>query len=363
MTLRRIITSLMALAAFAVVVQPSALQGQTVHRCDGLVATIVGTNGADVIMGTDGKDVIVGLGGNDRIIGGRGHDVICGGTGKDRISGGAGKDRVFGGGGNDRVAGGSAADYVSGGPGNDRVGGNGGDDTVVGDAGRDRVSGDTGTDDCIIDTRDGQRISCEGGNFKSFAGTGDAVINPSLPNAFVVLRHCFSFINRCDPHFVADITIDGALTFDALGVQAFNADGDLIVDYGDAADTYSGEFLFAERPATIEIDSGGGSWSVTFVQRSGVPIAGRTMSGSGNTVRFVSDPVDGLGSMTAEWTGFGNFAVVGLSASEGRDLLVNEVRFSDVDTPPFSVDTVPEPGVELVQVISDEGDWTISLSD
>lgn len=363
MTLRRIITSLMALAAVAVVVHPTALQGQTVHRCDGRVATIVGTNGPDVIMGTDGMDVIVGLGGDDRIIGGRGHDVICGGTGKDRIAGGAGRDRVFGGGGNDRVAGGSAADFVSGGPGNDRVGGNGGDDIVAGDSGRDRVSGDTGTDECIIDTRDGRRIACEGGNWKAFSGTGDAVISPSLPNAFVVLRHCFAFINRCEPHFVADITIDGALAFDALGFEAFNGDGDHIVDFFDVGDTYSGEFLFSERPASIEIDSGGGSWSITFVQRSGVPIQGRSVSGSGNSVHFVSDPVAGLGSMTADWTGFGNFAVVGLSATNGRQLIVNEVRFADVDTPPFSVEKVPEPGVELVQVISDEGDWTISLSD
>jgi len=362
--LRRTITSLTAVAVLAVVVIPAATaQGQAVQRCDGQIATIVGTNASETIMGTDGKDVIVGLGGNDRIIGGRGHDVICGGKGKDRIAGGAGKDRVFGGSGNDRVAGGSASDYVSGGPGNDRVNGNGGDDVVVGDGGRDRVAGNDGTDECRIDTQDGRRIDCEGGNWKTLSGVGDAVVNPALTNAFVVLRHCFAFINRCDPYYVADIALDGALEFDALGIQAFNSDGELIVDYGDAADTYGGQFVFSERPASIEVDSGGGSWTMTFVERSGVPVRGRVASGSGNSVYFVDDPIDGLGSASATWDGFGNFAVVGLSATDGRDLLVNEIRFGDVDTPPFTLETVPEPGVELVQVISDEGGWTISLAD
>jgi len=86
-------------------------------------------------------------------------------------------------------------------------------------------------------------------------------------------------------------------------------------------------------------------------------------SGSGNSVSFADDPSDGLGSGWARWDGFGNFAAVGLSATDGRDLLVNEIRFGDVDTPPFTLETVPEPGVELVQVISDEGGWTISLAD
>lgn len=351
----------MAVLAILAVPATTAL-GQTSHRCDGKVATIVGTSGPDVLVGTDDKDVIVGLGGDDRIIGGRGNDTICGGTGRDRIAGGAGKDTIFGGSGNDRLAGGSAADTVAGGPGNDRVGGNGGDDIVVGDAGRDRVAGDVGVDECLIDTSDGARVGCESGNFKSLSGTGDMVVSPALSNAFVVVRHCFPFIDRCDPYFVADVTLDGALSFDALGIQAFNADGDLIASYGDAGDVFGGEFVFAEKPAAIEVDSGGGSWEITFVQRSGVVVGGRTRSGSGNAVYLVDDPIDGLGTATASWTGFGNFAVIGHSGAEGRELLVNEVRFSDVDSPPFGVETVPRPGMELVQVLSDDGDWTIELA-
>jgi Ca2+-binding RTX toxin-like protein len=65
-------------------------------RCDGRVATLVGTAGDDTLRGTAGADVIVGLGGNDRIVGLGGDDVLCGGDGRDRIEGGPGDDRVLG---------------------------------------------------------------------------------------------------------------------------------------------------------------------------------------------------------------------------------------------------------------------------
>lgn len=42
-------------------------------------ATIVGTNGSDVLRGTPGRDVIAGPDGNDVILGLGGDDVICGG--------------------------------------------------------------------------------------------------------------------------------------------------------------------------------------------------------------------------------------------------------------------------------------------
>jgi Ca2+-binding RTX toxin-like protein len=53
------------------------------------VATIVGTNGSDVLRGTSGPDVIAGLDGNDVIAGLGGDDIICGGRGNDKIDGGA----------------------------------------------------------------------------------------------------------------------------------------------------------------------------------------------------------------------------------------------------------------------------------
>ena len=59
-------------------------------------ATIVGTEGDDVLRGTPGQDVIAGLGGNDRIYGLGGDDLICGGLGDDRIDGGDGGDFLLG---------------------------------------------------------------------------------------------------------------------------------------------------------------------------------------------------------------------------------------------------------------------------
>ena len=56
--------------------------------CEGLPATIVGTDGNDNLDGTEGYDVIVGFGGDDRIEGFGGHDTICGDEGNDNIDGG-----------------------------------------------------------------------------------------------------------------------------------------------------------------------------------------------------------------------------------------------------------------------------------
>jgi Ca2+-binding RTX toxin-like protein len=65
--------------------------------CDGQVATIVGTDGADVLTGTPGRDVIAALGGNDTLVGLGGDDRLCGGFGRDRLSGGPGADVLLGG--------------------------------------------------------------------------------------------------------------------------------------------------------------------------------------------------------------------------------------------------------------------------
>ena len=51
--------------------------------CDGLTATIVGTNGADNITGTSGQDVISALGGNDTVHSGNAWDRVCGDGGND----------------------------------------------------------------------------------------------------------------------------------------------------------------------------------------------------------------------------------------------------------------------------------------
>jgi len=117
-------------------------------RCDGRRATIVGTDGDDVLQGTDKADVIWGGPGNDKIYGGLGNDIICGGPGDDLIHGGRGNDWIEGGAGTDRVFGDLGDDHVSGGGGNrDEVSGGLGIDTVNGGPGNeDLVRGDYGYD-------------------------------------------------------------------------------------------------------------------------------------------------------------------------------------------------------------------------
>ena len=93
---------------------------ESIYRCGGRRATIVGSDSGEKIKGTTKKDVIDGNGGPDRILGRGAGDRICGGRGKDRIFGGGGRDRLFGEQGNDRLAGGGAADRLKGGKGKDR---------------------------------------------------------------------------------------------------------------------------------------------------------------------------------------------------------------------------------------------------
>lgn len=117
-------------------------------RCHGRRATVVGSEGPDVLRGTPGRDVIWGGGGEDRIEGSLGNDVICGGPGDDTIHGGRGNDLVDGGAGSDSIVGDLGDDKATGGPGDaDEVGGGLGIDTLSGGPGDfDLVHGDYGYD-------------------------------------------------------------------------------------------------------------------------------------------------------------------------------------------------------------------------
>lgn len=76
---------------------------QAAPTCFGRPATIVGTNGSDVIYGTNFPDVIASLGGNDSVHARAGGDFICGGDGSDVIFDGKGSDSIDGGTGVDTV--------------------------------------------------------------------------------------------------------------------------------------------------------------------------------------------------------------------------------------------------------------------
>ncbi|NNC81683.1 MAG: hypothetical protein HKN94_16180 [Acidimicrobiales bacterium] len=114
--------------------------------CNGVLATIVGTNGDDTILGTSGRDVIHALDGNDVIHGADGNDLVCGGHGNDRITGGPGNDLLRGGQGRDVIDGNVGSDDLRGGTGADRLRGNSGNDFIYGQAGNDELTGGGGSD-------------------------------------------------------------------------------------------------------------------------------------------------------------------------------------------------------------------------
>ena len=98
--------------------------------CDGVPATIVGTDEADVLRGTPGDDVIVALNGADEITALGGDDLVCGGRGVDFIDLGFGDDTVWGG--PDGFFRGLEGDQIIPGPGDDVVHGGPAPDEPVG---------------------------------------------------------------------------------------------------------------------------------------------------------------------------------------------------------------------------------------
>jgi len=152
--------------------------------CDGMVPTIVGTEGDDVLTGTGGDDVIAGLGGNDTIVGGGGNDRICGGAGNDTIDGRAGNDRLFGGDGADTLVGGAGNDRLEAGNGADDLTGDAGDDILLGENGEDRIRGGAGNDfthggDDDDDITDGD------GADTIIGGNGDDTLRGGAGNDFI----------------------------------------------------------------------------------------------------------------------------------------------------------------------------------
>ena len=128
--MRRVLLLLAIPAALALPLGAASAK-KPVPTCDGLPATIVGTNGDDILLGTPGPDVIVGLKGDDQLSGGLADDVICGGKGDDTLSGQGEDDRLFGEHGDDVLDGGEGGcctvatntgdDFLSGGQGDDTL--------------------------------------------------------------------------------------------------------------------------------------------------------------------------------------------------------------------------------------------------
>ena len=155
------LTASLATIALASDVDPAAKARKPKVKCDGVVATKVGTPRRDVIRGTAGKDVIAGLGGHDVLIGRGGNDILCGGAGNDRLVGGPGHDKLLGGVGRDRLLGGVGVDKLFGGPHNDVLAGQAGPDVLGGGSGADRLDGGVGVDLCNQGTGQGPMVRCE----------------------------------------------------------------------------------------------------------------------------------------------------------------------------------------------------------
>ena len=105
---RQAVVAVVTLLFFAVIFSSESFA--QVPQCNGLYATIVGTEDRDKIQGTSGDDVIVGLGGSDIIYGKGGNDVICGGKGNDKLFGNSGNDILLGEKDNNKLNGGQGID-------------------------------------------------------------------------------------------------------------------------------------------------------------------------------------------------------------------------------------------------------------
>ncbi len=159
----------------SVLVAPAGAQ-EASGLCNGLIPTIVGTDGNDVIQGTFRDDVILAGAGNDQIRGASGADVICGGAGDDTIYGDSQVDIIFGEAGNDVIYGGSAADEIHGGEGDDQIYGDSQNDLLYGNGGNDVIHGGSDADE--IHGGDGDdEIYGNSQNDTLFGNAGDDDIN------------------------------------------------------------------------------------------------------------------------------------------------------------------------------------------
>ena len=132
-----------ALLASLTLVAVAATTSAAPPSCRGEVATIVGTEGGELIVGTDGADVIVALGGADTVRSLGGADTVCAGDGEDRVHGGTGRDELEGGNGDDTLQGGT------------------GQDLLYGNAGDDVLDGGLHHDACFQGSGTGKRVNCE----------------------------------------------------------------------------------------------------------------------------------------------------------------------------------------------------------
>lgn len=197
-----------------------------VPQCDGVDATIIGTDGPEKLFGTPGADVVWLGAGNDTFAGKDGDDLICGGDGNDVLYTGDGNDTVFGEDGVDRVYEGAGDDHLNGGPDSDtldyslaggtldggphlrldaRIGkttsllgddtftrfdsyvGTFSKDTLIGSAAKERIAANGGTGDVLYGFGGNDRLVANGIGVVVDAGEGDDWVRSLGEQARVLL--------------------------------------------------------------------------------------------------------------------------------------------------------------------------------
>ena len=206
-----------SLVSTALAADPEVAARKPAVKCDGKVATKVGTPGDDTLVGTAGRDIIAGLGGDDVIYGLGGNDVLCGGSGHDRLFGGPGRDKLLGQTGRDRLRGGTARDRIFGGAHADRLFGQGGPDLLLGGPGNDRLVGGTGIDTCDQNSGPGVLLQCE------LPAAPVVVPAPAPAPAPKTLAIAYSDLDRSGAYSTGDVLI----------AKLVDANGDGAVGLGD----------------------------------------------------------------------------------------------------------------------------------
>ncbi|MCC1491320.1 calcium-binding protein [Cognatishimia sp. F0-27] len=160
-----------------------------------------GDAGNDFLRARDGFDTLSGGDGNDSLEGNNGNDMLGGGLGNDLLEGGFGTDTINGGGGADTLRGSNGFDVLNGDAGDDLLEGNSGNDTMDGGAGNDTLRGGLGADTFIY-TAGADRIL-------DFQPVDQLQIAASL------------------------LSEDTPLPDDLRGYASLDADGFLLLDFGD----------------------------------------------------------------------------------------------------------------------------------
>jgi hypothetical protein len=252
--------------------------------CMGHRATIVGTNGRDVLTGTPRRDVIVAKAGNDVIRGGAGNDVICAGAGDDRVWGQGGHDRVAGQGGHDRIFGGGGVDRLLGGVASDVLAGGPGPDVLAGQGGNDRLDGGIGVDRCVQGRGAGLLTRCE--LPAPAPAPPPPPPSPILHDLTGVLAIAYSDIDGLPGYSTGDVLIAKLVDKDGNGPDS----GDIVVMGKfpmDFAGTSFGDLRVTEHVvdhASVQDSSGYTSQILTF------------LVGGGDIAWYVSK-----GAFTFEW--------------------------------------------------------------